>query len=149
MGCNGLGHYSTPDGESTIGKSPWPTARRGLSGGKGAGREGGFRAFSCERRGESRPFFGKCDKICSRPGFRIDKGGRRGYHNFNSLKQSNAQTRPVAPRRKPREKADGASLRERDGRTSPESSPAEPSVAVGRAGLPPLPGQRAPESGGN
>ena len=48
-------------------------------------------------------------------GFRlcIDKAAGRGYHNFNSLKQTNAMTRSVAPRRKHREKAVGVSLRER------------------------------------
>ena len=51
--------------------------------------------------------------------FRIDKGAGRGYHNFNSVKQSNAVTRRVALSRKPREKAAGASLRERNAANVP------------------------------
>ena len=55
----------------------------------------------------------ECAGICANQNFSIDKSDAKRYYILNTQKY--AMIRRVIPLRKPREKAAGVSLRERDG----------------------------------
>ena len=59
------------------------------------------------------PLLWLAGEISAVQNFYIDKTTLKHYYNFNTQKY--AMIRPVVPARKPREKAAGASLRERVG----------------------------------